>query len=163
MVALTLAVAASTACWVEPAEKAELERAERAAAEARSGLEEEVRTMLGRSAEGWNRGDLDAFMAVYRDSPETTYVGGTGLRVGYEAIRGRYAPLFAPGADRDSLRFRDLRVRRVGDGVAVGTARWELHREGRVTASGPFTLVLRRVDGEWKIVHDHSSSDPEGG
>jgi ketosteroid isomerase-like protein len=29
-----------------------------------------------------------------------------------------------------------------------------------VTGSGPFTLVLRRTEDEWRIVHDQSASDP---
>jgi hypothetical protein len=43
----------------------------------------------------------------------------------------------------------------------VVTARFVLFRAAATTASGPFTLVLeRRADG-WKILHDHSSSDPK--
>lgn len=144
-------------CWIEAAENPEQERSPAEEAD----LEDRVREMLRTSAAGWNAGDLDTFMSVYLDSPETTYVGESGLRVGYAAIRERYAPLFAPGADRDSLRFEELRVRSIDEDVAVGTARYVLHSDGAVTGSGPFTLVLRLVEDEWKIVHDHSSSDPE--
>lgn len=149
-------VLAAAGCWVEEAERAELEETETG-----PGLDARVRTMLAASAAGWNRGDLDAFMAVYKQDSQTSYVGGTGLKRGYEAIRQRYAPLFGSGAERDSLRFEDLRVRKVADDVAVGVARWVLHREGEVTGSGPFTLVLQQTGEGWKIVHDHSSSDPE--
>lgn len=144
-------------CWIEPAQRSELEQTESG-----PGLETRVRRALAASAAAWNRGDLEGFMAVYLESPETTYVGGGGLQVGYDAIRQRYAPLFRSGAERDSLRFDELRVRRISGDVAVGTARWVLHRAGRVTGSGPFTLVLRQVRGTWKIVHDHSSADPDG-
>lgn len=151
------AVLVLAGCWVEPAEKAELEQT---SSEVR--LETRVRGLLDRSAAAWNRGDLEGFMSVYLQSPETTYLGESGLRTGYDAIRQRYAPLFRAGAERDSLRFEELRVRSVGEDVAVGTARWVLHRGGETTGAGPFTLVLRRVDGSWRIVHDHSSSDPPG-
>jgi len=153
MLVAVLLVAAG--CWVESAENAELERT---SSEVR--LESRVDSMLEQSAGAWNRGDLEGFMSVYLQSSETSYVGGSGLRTGYDAIHQRYAPLFREGASRDSLRFEELRVRSIDEDVAVGTARWVLHRDNRVTGSGPFTLVLRRVDGSWKIVHDHSSSDP---
>lgn len=144
-------------CWIEPSENAEQEaRQDRRAGD----LAARVRGALARSAAGWNRGDLEGFLDVYLESPSTTYVGGSGLRIGYRSIRERYAPLFRPGADRDSLRFEDVRVRTLGDGLALGIARWALHRNGRVTGSGPFTLVLRRVGDRWLIVHDHSSSGP---
>lgn len=156
LAALLLSTAGLVGCEIEPAQNAELRRAE-----AEADLRGRVQEMLQASAAGWNRGDLEAFMAPYARGPETTYVGGTGLRVGYEAVRERYAPLFQPGAARDSLRFRGLRVRSIDSDVAVGVARWELHDGEEVTGAGPFTLVLRRTGDEWRIVHDHSSSDPD--
>lgn len=116
--------------------------------------------MLEESAEAWNRGELAGFMDDYLESTNTTYIGSTGLLSGYEAIRARYAPLFEPGASRDSLRFDDVRVRRLAAVEAIATARWILYQGDTVTGSGPFTLVLRHTSGGWKIIHDHSSSDP---
>ena len=153
--AVLAAAVAAAACWVEPAERAEQEQTD-----VGPGLEARIRAMLDSSAAGWNGGDLETFMSVYLPTARTTYVGGGGVREGYEAIRRRYAPLFSAEADRDSLRFEDLRVRSVTDDVAVGVATWVLHDTTGVTGSGPFTLVLRRADGGWRIVHDHSSSWP---
>lgn len=152
---LGLALAAA-ACWIEPAERAEQQQSQ-----VGPGLQARVRAMLDSSAAGWNGGDLETFMSVYLPTARTTYVGGGGVRMGYESIRQRYAPLFTEGADRDSLRFEDLRVRAVTNDVSVGVATWVLHDTTGVTGSGPFTLVLRRTDGGWRIVHDHSSSWPE--
>lgn len=123
-------------------------------------LQSSIEAMLTESAAAWNRGELDGFMDDYLESDATTYVGHSGLLTGYEAIRDRYSPLFEPGAARDSLRFEDVRGRRLGAFDGVVTARWILHRDGKVTGSGPFTLVVRRTGGGWKIIHDHSSSDP---
>jgi ketosteroid isomerase-like protein len=125
-----------------------------------SDVQSAVENMLAESAVAWNEGRLDGFMDDYVESPGTTYIGGGGLLVGYEAIRDRYAPLFEPGSQRDSLRFEDVRVRRLAAIEAIATARWVLHRGGEITGSGPFTLVLRHTSGGWKIIHDHSSSDP---
>ncbi|MFQ5678010.1 MAG: YybH family protein [Gemmatimonadota bacterium] len=123
-------------------------------------LRSQISQMLASSAAAWNRGDLEAFLSDYERAPSTTYIGRDGLRLGFEAIRERYAPLFAPRAERDSLRFESLRVRPIGPMYALVTARYVLHSGGAVTSSGPFTLLLNRIEGHWKIVHDHSSSDP---
>jgi len=120
----------------------------------------EVTHVLAASAAGWNRGDLGTFMDAYLDSPTTTYWGSQGLLRGYAEIRRHYAPRFAPGARRDSLRFDDIEARRLGTDYALATSRWVLFRGDSVTATGPFTLVLRRVEGAWRIVHDHSSTFP---
>lgn len=124
------------------------------------GVETQVARMLERSAGAWNRGDLDGFMDDYLRSPTTTYLGSSGRVAGWEAIRARYAPLFQAGALRDSLRFERVAARPLGDDHAVATARYVLFREGAVTGSGPFTLVLWRTDEGWRIVHDQSASDP---
>jgi uncharacterized protein (TIGR02246 family) len=124
------------------------------------GVETQVTRMLERSAGAWNRGDLDGFMDDYLRSPTTTYIGSSGRLAGWEAIRARYAPLFQAGALRDSLRFERVAARPLGDAYAVATARYVLFREGNVTGSGPFTIVLWRTDEGWRIVHDQSASDP---
>jgi ketosteroid isomerase-like protein len=119
-----------------------------------------VERMLSESADAWNRGELAGFMDDYLESENTTYIGGAGFVIGYDSIEARYAPRFEPGAARDSLRFEEVRVRRLGAVDAIATARWILHRRDTITGSGPFTLVLRHTSGGWKIIHDHSSSDP---
>ena len=123
-------------------------------------LATQVASLLDRQAAAWNAGDLDGFMSAYSASPTTTYIGSTGLIEGFEGIRERYAPGFAEGAERDSLRFEGLRVREVDERVGVATARYVLEREGMVTSTGPFTLVLLNVEGAWLIVHDQSAEDP---
>ena len=120
-----------------------------------------VQSLLDEQVAAWNAGDLDGFMRGYHRSSSTTYLGSTGLIEGYDAIRARYAPGFAPGAARDSLRVEALRVREVDARVGLATARYVLEREGVMTATGQFTLVLLNVEGAWLIVHDQSAADPE--
>lgn len=145
---------------------------------------QQVREMLWASAEAWNRGDLDAFMADYERAPSTTYIGGPGLVRGFDAIRERYAPLFGAGAERDSLRFELLETRLLGQRHGLAVIRYVLFRPAADTASSPadtadtspqeatvdaerpvtstglVTLVLVRVEGDWHIIHDQSAADP---
>ena len=127
----------------------------------RTTVRAELQAMLERAAGNWNRGDLDAFMSDYLPSDSTTYVGGRGLVRGPAAIRNSYARLFTGEVVRDSLSFTILDVDPVAPDVANLIARYILARRvgGRdsVTASGPTSLLVRRVEGRWRIVHDHSS------
>lgn len=125
---------------------------------------DEVTAMLRASTRSWNAGDLDGFVDDYLDSPEMTFVGGSDVVRGREEVRARYeASYWAPGVERDSLRFEELEVRPLGDRHALALGRYVLYRppSDSTTATGRFSLVLRRMDdedgGEWKIVHDHSS------
>ena len=111
-------------------------------------------------ADAWNRGDLQAFMTAYAVDTLTSYVDGRGPRYGFTWIRDHYAPAFQPGARRDSLRIEDFRARPLSPTLALVTARYVLYRDGTVTSSGPFTLVMEEQRDGWKILHDHTSSDP---
>lgn len=120
----------------------------------------ELEAQLGRSAVAWNSGDLAGFMEDYARDSLTTYMGARAPVYGWTTIRDRYAPSFQPGARRDSLRFERFAVRPLSPTLALVTARFILHRGDSVTASGPFTLVMERRPDGWKILHDHTSSDP---
>jgi uncharacterized protein (TIGR02246 family) len=123
-------------------------------------LNRQIIAQLDRAARDWNRGDLDAFVSDYARESTTTFIDGRRARHGYDFIRNNYAPRFAPGARRDSLHFEEVEVRSLSPTLALVTARYILQRKGAVSASGPFTLVMERRAEGWKILHDHSSSDP---
>ncbi|HEX2450626.1 MAG TPA: nuclear transport factor 2 family protein [Gemmatimonadales bacterium] len=113
-----------------------------------------------RSAADWNRGDLDGFMADYARDSLTGFVSAGRVERGYDWIRAHYAPRFREGARRDSLRFENVQARPLGRDFALVTARYVLARDGATVSSGPFTLVMQRQADGWKILHDHTSSDP---
>lgn len=119
-----------------------------------------VDSLLTESARSWNAGDLDGFLRWYERSPETSYIGASGLLRGWDAIRVRYVPLFEPGASRDSLRFEGLETRLLAPDLGLATARYVLFQGDVTTATGVFTLVLKRSPEGWRIVHDHSSATP---
>jgi uncharacterized protein (TIGR02246 family) len=123
-------------------------------------LTRQIVAQLDRAAGDWNRGDLEAFVSDYAPESTTTFVDGRRARHGFDFIRKNYAPRFAPGARRDSLQFEEVEVRRLSPVLALVTARYILQRGGSTSASGPFTLVMERRAEGWKILHDHSSSDP---
>ncbi len=125
----------------------------------RTELTSTITAQFTRSADAWNRGDLDAFVGDYASDSLTGFVSGGHVQHGYQWIREHYAPRFAPGASRDSLRFEEFDVRPLAPAVALISARFILYRDGRNTASGPFTLVMERRPDGWKILHDHTSSD----
>ncbi len=123
-------------------------------------LTEVLAEQFTRSADAWNRGDLDAFVGDYAADSATTFMDGRRPQHGLAWIRAHYAPLFQPGAKRDSLRFEEFTARPLGTTWALVTARYILYRNGATTASGPFTLVMEERPEGWRILHDHSSSDP---
>jgi len=117
----------------------------------------EISSMMQKSARDWTRGDLDAFMDSYEAGNTTTFVTPQGVVHGRDAIRDRYAPRFVPGARHDALSFENIEVDLVAPDVANVIAFYRLTRGDSTTARGPTSLVMRRHDGRWRILHDHSS------
>ena len=123
--------------------------------------QQEIESMLSRSAADWNRGDLPGFMSDYARDSLTSYVAGGHVQYGWQRLYDRYqAAYFAPGKSRDSLSFDETRVRPLTLNLALATARFALHRGDSLTASGPFTLILQKRGDRWLILHDHTSADP---
>jgi ketosteroid isomerase-like protein len=121
-----------------------------------TGMRAGIGAALDRSAAGWNAGNLDQFMAVYLDSPRTTYATHTKFLHGLAAIRAVYVDRFAKGAARDSLRLVDESVDSLTPTLASVMALYELRHGDSTTARGPTSLLMQRVAGTWYIVHDHS-------
>jgi ketosteroid isomerase-like protein len=124
----------------------------------------EITGMLQSSSASWNAGDLDGFLDDYWRSAELTFSGPSGVTRGWEDVQGRYLRTYwAPGAERDSLRFENLEVTVLGDDHALALGRYVLFRPGHgdsVTGTGYFSLVLSRMEDGWKIIHDHTSPTP---
>jgi beta-aspartyl-peptidase (threonine type) len=124
--------------------------------------QKEIAAMLQRSATDWNHGDLAGFMSDYAKDSLTSYVSGGHVQYGWQPLFDRYqANYFAAGKSHDSLSFDEVRVRALTLDLAYATARFKLSRRDSVVASGPFTLVLQRQGDRWRILHDHTSADPE--
>ena len=113
-----------------------------------------VRTLMA-SADDWNRGDLDRFIAPY--APQSTFMTPAGP-VGRAAMIQRYREkYFAGGRPQQTLRFDDVEVRILGSDHALMTGRYLLAGGGLPDRSGRFTLIwVRQADG-WRILHDHTS------
>jgi beta-aspartyl-peptidase (threonine type) len=124
----------------------------------------EIGQMLASSSQSWNAGDLEGFLDDYWQSPDLTFSGATGVSRGWDEVRERYlASYWAPGAERDSLRFEELEVTPLGPTYALALGKFVLFQPqngGKVSSSGHFSLVLRRTDEGWKIMHDHTSTTP---
>jgi len=118
-----------------------------------------IRRLLEVQEGAWNRGDLDGFMSGYWDSPELVFTSGAQVRRGYRPLLERYRETYGTDAEMGRLGFSGLEVHPLGPSTAWALGRWELELAER-RLGGVFTLVLRKIEGEWKIVHDHTSSDP---
>lgn len=118
-----------------------------------------IKGVLTAQAAAWNEGDLEAFMGGYWKSPDVRFVSGTNVTKGWQQTLKRYRERYGQGTSLGRLSFDGLDVQMVTDDVAVVVGRFNL-ASGAAAETGAFTLVMKRFDGLWRIVHDHSVGDP---
>jgi|SRR5579859_1167746 len=124
-----------------------------------------IRAALDAQVAAWNRSDIPAFMEIYENSPETTFIGKTVAK-GFAPILERYKKNYSTHEQMGTLTFKDLDIRLLpsssGDTeYAVVTGKFHLDRaaKGAATADdGIFSLVWHKSGGHWKIMLDHTSS-----
>jgi uncharacterized protein (TIGR02246 family) len=120
--------------------------------------EQAIRRVLDDQAQAWNRGDIDAFMNGYENSPNTVFIGKKVQR-GYEAVRQRYHDQYPTSEKMGRLTFSNLSVELFSPDYAAVTGAFQLLRAESAggNISGVFSLLFRRTPAGWKIILDHTS------
>jgi beta-aspartyl-peptidase (threonine type) len=119
----------------------------------------EVRAVLDAQVAAWNRRDLEGFMAGYWRSPDLVFCSGAEVTKGWDETLARYRRRYqAEGREMGRLRFDAVEVVPLGGDAAFARGAWRLVVGDGREPHGLFTLLLRRLDGAWRIVHDHTSS-----
>lgn len=118
--------------------------------------------VLNKSADDWNRGDLEAFARSYKQGPDAELVGPTNV-YGFDAILGRYRKHYPDAAATGKLTFSDLEVRRLDERFATVTGHFHLIRSaaGGGNQDGYFLLVMEKTAAGWRIVRDASVGLPQ--
>ena len=117
-----------------------------------------VTAVLNEQQAAWNRGDVDAFMKGYWNSPELTFSGSSGITRGWQPVMDRYRKNYPDQKAMGHLEFSELEVRPLGRDAALVLGRWHLKRDSD-ELGGVFTLVFERFPEGWRIIHDHTSLD----
>jgi ketosteroid isomerase-like protein len=117
----------------------------------------QIRAVLDRQVEAWNRRDLEGFMDGYWNSPDLTFYSGTTPVSGWETTIGRYRQRYqSDGAEMGNLEFSDLIIEPLGPNAAFVRGRWRLQMSSG-EQTGLYTLTFRKFADGWKIIHDHTS------
>lgn len=115
-----------------------------------------ITKVLTSQKESWNQGSIDGFMEHYWQSDELTFSSGGNTTRGWAATKDRYKRRYATREQMGTLDFGQLEFQMLGESAGLVLGRWKLERKtGPI--GGNFSLVLRKIDGRWLIIHDHTS------
>ncbi|HRO44467.1 DUF4440 domain-containing protein [Agriterribacter sp.] len=104
----------------------------------------------------WNKGDLNNFVKGYWNNDSLMFIGSSGVVYGYQNTLTRYKKSYSDTSKMGRLRFEILHIKNLSPEYYYVVGKWFLKRSiGDL--SGHYTLLIRKIKGEWKIVADHSS------
>ena len=122
--------------------------------------QEEIRQVIVKQQDAWNRGDLEAFMSGYWNSPELTFFSGAHESKGWQAALDRYKKSYQSAEhEMGKLEFANLQIEMLGSDAAFVRGEFHLTMSDGKTPHGLFTLIFRKFPDGWKIVHDHSAGE----
>lgn len=125
-------------------------------APAQTADEKAIRKILEDQIFYWNKGDLDNFVKGYWNNDSVMFIGSLGVVYGYQNTLQRYKTTYSDTAQMGKLAFTILHLNRLSPEYYFVTGKWVLKRTVG-DAVGHFTLLFRKIRGEWKIIADHSS------
>lgn len=116
-----------------------------------------IAALLADQTAAWNRGDLPGYMAGYWHSDSLVFVDGNGAAYGWQHNLAIYRTAYPSPTAMGTLAFSGLRVTLLAPAVAQVVGRWRLAHPTQGDERGHMLLVLRRLNGHWAVVADHSS------
>ena len=116
----------------------------------------EITVMMLQQAKDWSEGNIEAFMEGYIKSDRLKFIGSRGLTYGWQQTLENYKKGYPTAAHTGTLTFDLIDFDELTKDIFFVVGKYNLKREVG-DASGYFSLVLKKIDGKWKIIADHSS------
>ncbi len=119
--------------------------------------EKTILQLLDTQTKSWNKGDIPGFMKGYWESDSLMFIGKNGITYGYAQTLANYLKNYPSKEDMGKLTFDIKKVNMLANDACFVIGKWHLKREQKGDLSGHFTLLFRKLKGQWMIVADHSS------
>src|SRR5665213_296481 len=106
----------------------------------------------------WNKGDLDGFLAAFKDAPDTQVVLGNRA-VGMSEIRNAFHINYPNRESMGTIAYSDVEARELGESFALATGKYHLDRSKKYggPADGTFTEVMEKTPQGWQIIFDETT------
>ncbi len=114
-----------------------------------------IKNLLEEQRLAWNNYDLEAFMEGYWKSDSLKFYGSNGVTHGWKNTLERYQKGYPSKAHTGELVFKIKSISKIEDTSYYVMGAFFLYREVG-DANGIFMIVLKKIDGQWKIIADTS-------
>jgi len=118
--------------------------------------ETEIRALLQKQTEAWNRGDIEDFMEGYWKNDSLMFIGKSGITYGWQQTLDNYKRGYPDKTAMGQLTFTLIEIKRLSSKYYSVVGKWHLKRTiGDI--GGHYTLLMKKINGVWVIISDHSS------
>jgi uncharacterized protein (TIGR02246 family) len=117
----------------------------------------QILAILDRQTKAWNDGKVEDFMNGYWESDSLMYIGKSGVTYGYKSTLERYKKNYPDKSTMGMLKFDIIKVDFISKDACFVVGKWHLTRPEKGDVGGHYTLLWRKMKGNWVIVADHSS------
>jgi len=114
-----------------------------------------IRNVLNEQLTAWNAGNIDAFMKTYWKNDSLLFVSNPPI-YGWQTTLERYKKYYPDTAAMGKLSFNLLQLEQLSPEYYFVLGKWHLTRAAG-DVGGVFTLLFRKINGEWLIIVDHSN------
>ena len=118
---------------------------------------DQILTVMHNQQIAWNNGDIEGFMNSYIKSDSLVFIGVSEPTYGWQTTLNNYKKGYPDKKTMGELTFDIKKVTVLAKDAAFVMGSWRLKR-AEDNPHGFFTLLFRKINGQWKIVVDHTSS-----
>ena len=115
-----------------------------------------ILNVLETQRQAWNNFDIDEFMQGYLKSNKLVFSGSNGPIFGWNFVKDRYLSTYSSNELMGYLDFEINDLFLISKKVAILLGKFNIKRDNE-NLSGYFTLIFKKIKGNWYIVSDHTS------
>ena len=104
----------------------------------------------------WNDNNINKFMQGYLKSDKLVFSGSNGPVFGWNFVKDRYLKTYSTKELMGDLSFEINNLFSLTRKVVILLGKFNLQRKNE-KLSGYFTLIFKKINGNWYIVSDHTS------
>ncbi|SHG86418.1 YybH family protein [Flagellimonas flava] len=115
----------------------------------------EIVQLMREQERAWSNHDLEGFMQTYWKSDSLKFYGARGLTLGWEKTLEGYKKRYPTPDETGRLNFTIDDITKIESNSYHVMGQYHLKRKAG-DANGVFLIVLKKINGAWKIVADMS-------
>ncbi|OIQ41767.1 MAG: DUF4440 domain-containing protein [Bacteroidetes bacterium MedPE-SWsnd-G1] len=115
----------------------------------------EILNIMKIQEEAWSKHDLEGFMQGYWKSDSLKFYGSNGLTYGWDKTLANYKKGYPTPDHSGELKFKINDISKIENESYYVMGEYHLTRKVG-NADGVFMIILKKINGEWKIVADTS-------